>query len=141
MKAIAEGRDPKAVIRDPALNRAIMLPVAEREALIDGFTRAEMMNNPLARHGLQGYIFQTGQPAEIRAAFLTAMGFTEEEATADPRRFDPLAPSPRGYRPRHSQLAAGPRETTSAARSAATDRKLGVSCGLRCLTRVGNRVE
>src|SRR5437588_8321456 len=43
LKAITEGRDPKAVIRDPAANRTIMLPVAEREALIDGFTRAEMM--------------------------------------------------------------------------------------------------
>jgi Protein of unknown function (DUF3489) len=141
LKAIAEGRDPKAVIRDPASNRAIMLPVAEREALIDGFTRAEMMNNPLARRGLQGYIFQTGQPAEIHAAFLTAMGFPEEEATADPRRFDPLAPSPRGYRPRHPQLAAGPRETTLRPEVPQRHRQLGVSCGLRCLTRVGNRVE
>ena len=93
--AIAEGRDPKAIIRDPAVNRAIALPVAEREALIDGFTRAEMMANPLARRGLQGYIFQTGQPAEVREAFLAAMGFSEAEATADPRPFDPLAPAPR----------------------------------------------
>jgi 5,5'-dehydrodivanillate O-demethylase len=95
LKAIAEGWDPKAVIRDPAVNRAIILPVAERAALIDGFARAEMINNPLARRGLQGYIFQTGQPAEVRAAFLAAMGFTEKEATADPRRFDPLALAPR----------------------------------------------
>jgi hypothetical protein len=95
LKAIAEGRDPKAVIRDPAVNRAIVLPVAEREAFIEGFTRAELMSNPLARRGLQGYIFQTGQPADTRAAFLAAMGFTEEEATADPRPFDPLAPASR----------------------------------------------
>ena len=53
------------------------------------------MTNPLARRGLQGYIFQTGQPAEVRAAFLAAMGFTEAEATADPRPFDPLAPAAR----------------------------------------------
>jgi 5,5'-dehydrodivanillate O-demethylase oxygenase subunit len=71
------------------------LPVAEREALIEGFTRAEMMANPLARRGLQGYIFQTGQPAEIQAAFLTAMGFSEAEAIAGPQPFDPLAPAPR----------------------------------------------
>ena len=83
------------MIRDPAVNRAIALPVAEREAFIDGFTRAEMLSNPLARRGLQGYIFQTGQPAEVRAAFLAAMGFSEAEATADPRPFDPLAPAPR----------------------------------------------
>jgi hypothetical protein len=54
-----------------------------------------MMTNPLARRDLQGYIFQTGQPADIRAAFLAAMGFAEEEATANPRPFDPLAPSRR----------------------------------------------
>jgi 5,5'-dehydrodivanillate O-demethylase len=91
LEALKDGRDPKAVIRDPAVNRAIPLPVAERQSLIEGFTRAALINDPLAR-GLQGYIFQTGQPAEIRAAFLAAMGFGEAEATAEPRPFDPLAP-------------------------------------------------
>jgi 5,5'-dehydrodivanillate O-demethylase len=95
LEAVKEGRDPKAIIRDPEENRAIPLPVAERESLIDGFTRAEMATNPLARRGLQGYIFQTGQPPEVRAAFLAAMGFSEEEATANPQPFDALAPLPR----------------------------------------------
>jgi len=95
IEAVEDGRDPKAVVRDPAKNRAITLPVAERETFIEGFTRAEMVADPLARRGLQGYIFQTGQPAEIRAAFLAAMGFSEAEATAGPRSFDPLAPAPR----------------------------------------------
>ena len=95
IEAIEDGRDPKAVVRDPAVNRAIALPVAEREAFIEGFTRAELMEDPLSRRGLQGYIFQTGQPAEVRAAFLAAMGFSEAEATADPRPFDPLAPAAR----------------------------------------------
>ena len=53
------------------------------------------MANPLARRGLQGYIFQTGQPAEVRAAFLAAMGFSEAETAADLRPFDPLAPAGR----------------------------------------------
>jgi hypothetical protein len=55
--------------------------VAERAAFIEGFRRAELMDNPLARRGLQGYIFQTGQPAEVRTAFLAAMGFSEAETT------------------------------------------------------------
>ena len=38
---------------------------------------------------------QTGQPADIRTAFLAAMGSTEEEAAADPRLFDALAPGRR----------------------------------------------
>jgi 5,5'-dehydrodivanillate O-demethylase len=95
LEALKDGRDPKAVIRDPVANRAIVLPVAERQAFIEGFTHAELMTDPLARRGLQGYIFQTGQPAEVRAAFLAAMGFSEAEAAADPRAFDPLAPASR----------------------------------------------
>ena len=37
IEVIKDGRDPKAVVRDPAINRAITLPVAEREKFIDGF--------------------------------------------------------------------------------------------------------
>ena len=95
IEAVERGKDPKAVIRDPAVNRAIPLPVAEREPLIDGFTRADLLRDPFSRRGLQGYIFQTGQPAEVREAFLAAMGFSEAEATAARRSFDPLAPAPR----------------------------------------------
>src|ERR1700738_3961755 len=36
LEAVARGEDPKAVIRDPARNRAILLPVADRLPLIDG---------------------------------------------------------------------------------------------------------
>ena len=95
IEAVKDGRDPKAVIRDPTVNRAIALPVAERENFIDGFGRADFLRDPFSRRNLQGYIFQTGQPAEVRAAFLAAMGFSEAEATADPRPFDPLAPAAR----------------------------------------------
>jgi 5,5'-dehydrodivanillate O-demethylase len=60
IKAIADGKDARAIIRDPAANRAIVLPVAERAAFIKGLTRAELMEDPLALRGLQGYIFQIG---------------------------------------------------------------------------------
>ena len=96
LEAIRDGRDPKAVIRDPGKNRAIELPVAERTPIIDGFTRAELADNFFARRGLDGYIFQTGQPPEVRAAFLAAMGFTEAETAAPDRgAFDPLVPTGR----------------------------------------------
>ncbi len=94
IERVKEGRDPKAVIRDPAVNCAIALPVAERHAFIDGFTRAEMLKDPLARRGLQGYIFQTGQPADVRHAFLAAMGFNAGEFEDEAQSFDPLAPAP-----------------------------------------------
>jgi 5,5'-dehydrodivanillate O-demethylase len=94
IEAVRDGRDPKAVVRDPSMNCAITLPVAEREKFIDGFERADFLRDPFSRRNLQGYIFQIGQPAEVRAAFLAAMGFSEEEAAAHPQSFDPLAPAP-----------------------------------------------
>ena len=95
IEAVKDGRDPKAVIRDTAVNSAIKLPVAERENFIEGFARAEFLRDPFSRRNLQGYIFQTGQPAEVRAAFLAAMGFSDAEPAAEPRPFDPLAPAAR----------------------------------------------
>jgi 5,5'-dehydrodivanillate O-demethylase len=92
LEAIKAGRDPKAVIRDPALNRRIELPVAERGPLIEGLTRAEMLDDPQMRRGLEGYIFQLGQPADVRDAFLAAMGFSEAELAPDQRVCDPPAP-------------------------------------------------
>ncbi|HJZ18058.1 MAG TPA: aromatic ring-hydroxylating dioxygenase subunit alpha, partial [Stellaceae bacterium] len=95
LDAVARGEDPKAVIRDPARNRTILLPVADRLPLIDGLTRAEMLRDPLSRRGLEGYIFQTGQPPEVRDAFLAAMGFNGAEFAPPDDLFDPLAPAPR----------------------------------------------
>jgi 5,5'-dehydrodivanillate O-demethylase len=95
LEAIARGEDPKAVIRDQARNRCIHLPVADRAPLIEGLTRAQMLRDPLSRRGLEGYVFQTGQPAEVRAAFLAAMGFNGAEFAVSDDPLDPLAPAPR----------------------------------------------
>jgi 5,5'-dehydrodivanillate O-demethylase len=92
IEAVRQGKTPKAIIRDPAVNRAIALPIADRKPMIEGFSRTEIENDPLSRRGLQGYIFQTGQPAEVREAFLAAMGFSEAELAPPDDRFDPLAP-------------------------------------------------
>ena len=130
IKAVAEGRIPKAIIRDPALNRMVALPVAEREVLIEGLSRAELMDNPLARRGLQGYIFQTAQPAEVRGVPLAAMGFSEAEATAEPRPFDPLAPSSRRPRGPGGQRIAR-RGIRRVGASLSIDRSRSVPLGLR----------
>jgi 5,5'-dehydrodivanillate O-demethylase len=95
LEAIEQGRDPKGIVRDPETNRAIPLPVAERKNCIEGFTRAEIMRDPFSRRNLQGYIFQTGQPLEVREAFLAAMGFTEAELAPPDGSYDPLAPARR----------------------------------------------
>jgi 5,5'-dehydrodivanillate O-demethylase len=95
LDAVAAGRDPKATVRDEATNRCIMLPVAERQSLVEGLTRAQHLEEPFARRSLQGYIFQTGQPAEVRAAFLAAMGIEEREIVQDDAGVDALAPGVR----------------------------------------------
>jgi hypothetical protein len=54
-----------------------------------------MLGDPLSRRGLEGYIFQTGQPPEVRDAFLAAMGFNGAEFAPLNDFFDLLAPAPR----------------------------------------------
>jgi 5,5'-dehydrodivanillate O-demethylase len=92
LDAIARGEDPKALLRDPALNHFICLPVADCAPLTDDLTRAKMLHDPLSRRGLERYIFQTGQPPEVRETFLAAMGFNGAEFAPSDDFFDPLAP-------------------------------------------------
>jgi 5,5'-dehydrodivanillate O-demethylase oxygenase subunit len=91
LEAIEQGNDPKAIVRDEAVNRCIMLPVAERASLVDGFTREQLMRDPLNKRSLQGYIFQVGQPAEVRDAYLAAMGINATEVEGAEAPYDPLA--------------------------------------------------
>jgi 5,5'-dehydrodivanillate O-demethylase len=70
LAAIERGEDPKAVIRDPAVNRCIALPVAERSELLASRPR-DGSNSAKARQ----FFFQAGQPDAVRAAYEAAMGF------------------------------------------------------------------
>ena len=79
-------------VAEENLNRAIELPVAERRNFIEGFPREEFLRDPFSRRNLQSYIFQTGQPAEVREAFLAAMGFNAAEFSPPEDLFDPLKP-------------------------------------------------
>jgi 5,5'-dehydrodivanillate O-demethylase len=92
LDAIDAGKDPKATVRDPAVNASIELPVAERRALVDGFSRAQLMRDAFNRRSLQGYIFQTGQPKEVHDAYLAAMGINATDIEAAEVAIDPLAP-------------------------------------------------
>ena len=72
---IARGADPKAVIRDPAINQCVPLPIAERKILSQGATREELLKHPLIGKTLtEGFPFQAGQPEEVRRAYEEAMG-------------------------------------------------------------------
>jgi len=79
-------------VRDPKVNECIMLPVAERATLIEGMSRADLLRDAFHRRGLQGYIFQTGQPPEVHQAFLAAMGINEREIAGPEVQFDALSP-------------------------------------------------
>ncbi len=77
MDTIAQGGDPMGVIRDPARNVKVELPMTHRDAFENGRTRVEMDADPVLRLLLNGNILQYGQPPEIAKAFADAMGVTE----------------------------------------------------------------
>ena len=74
IEALARGEEPKGLIRDPNLNRAVPLPVAMRRFLVDGVPRRELLEHPLFGRHAKEYIFQYGQPEHVRAEYLVAMG-------------------------------------------------------------------
>jgi len=74
MKALAEGKDPKGLIRDPASNHRVRIPISDREYFEEGLTLAEMQAHPVFGKHLEAFLFQAGQPPEVWAAFRRAMG-------------------------------------------------------------------
>ena len=74
LKGLQKNKDPKAVIRDPKVNECVPLPIAERKILTEGLTREELRKHPVHGRQLEGYVFQAGQPEEVRKAFADAMG-------------------------------------------------------------------
>jgi len=77
IEATARGEDPKATIRDPEVNRCVGLPIADRKNLIDGMTLEQLAKHPLAGGQLNDYVFQAGQPSEVRRAYAAAMGLAK----------------------------------------------------------------
>jgi 5,5'-dehydrodivanillate O-demethylase len=82
IERVERGDDPKAVIRDPQRNARIDLPIAVRRLVEDGLTRAEMEAHPQAP-SFRRYLFQAGQPDEVRRAYDAAMGFDQPPPTSD----------------------------------------------------------
>jgi 5,5'-dehydrodivanillate O-demethylase len=74
LERVERGEDPKGIVRDPAANACIPLPVANRRMLVDGMSLAEQEVHPFA--GFRVYPFQAGQPEDVRLAYERAMGFT-----------------------------------------------------------------
>jgi 5,5'-dehydrodivanillate O-demethylase len=73
LKRIERGEDPSGLVRDPAINASIPLPIVSREMLTEGYTLAEMLEDP-SIDPRNGFPNQYGQPESVRVAFLEAMG-------------------------------------------------------------------
>jgi 5,5'-dehydrodivanillate O-demethylase len=76
-EAVARGGEPKGLIRDPARNECVALPIIARDHFVKGYAQADIDQRPGGTRGLalgREFPFQAGQPAEVRAAFRRAMG-------------------------------------------------------------------
>jgi 5,5'-dehydrodivanillate O-demethylase len=71
---VAQGRDPKGVIRDASVNHRLMLPSDARDFFLDGLPRAEYERHPKWSKLLHHFIFHAGQPEEVRRAYEAATG-------------------------------------------------------------------
>jgi 5,5'-dehydrodivanillate O-demethylase len=77
MEVVARGGEPMGVIRDPEKNRCVSLPIIDRERWVKGFPRAKMFTEIQKTPGPvlpDGFVFQYGQPEDVRLAFRKAMG-------------------------------------------------------------------
>jgi 5,5'-dehydrodivanillate O-demethylase len=74
LNAVAAGKDPKGVIRDPNLAKCIALPNMMREINTEGIPLQEFQNHPLLKQRLHEFRHHFGQPPEVRRAFEEAMG-------------------------------------------------------------------
>lgn len=72
--AVAAGRDPKGVFRDPAANVCVQLPNASRKLLLEGLPLAEYKEHPNWGKHLTQFPFHFGQPEEVKRAYEKAMG-------------------------------------------------------------------
>ena len=92
LEAIEKGKDPKATVRDPKVNKRIMLPVAERKPLMEGKSIVELLRDPDQAARIGDYIFQAGQPKAVREAYLAAMGVNDGDVKPVTAPVDILAP-------------------------------------------------
>ena len=69
-------------MRDAEANRCIRLPIIDRDRFVGGFPRAELEQRVATPGPVlpQGFVFQVGQPEEVRRAFRRAMGLDAERA-------------------------------------------------------------
>lgn len=76
MQNVANGQEPKGLIRDPAKNVRVELPMANQDTTLRGLTTAEIQADPRRRSFLTSFYLQAGQPEEVKRAMSEAFGVT-----------------------------------------------------------------
>ena len=84
LDAITNGRGSEGPRARPEINECVALPIAFKENYVNGMTTADMVKHPVFSGQLRGYVFQTGQPEEVRRAFVDAMGVDLDAGGAIP---------------------------------------------------------
>lgn len=79
LDAVAAGRDPKGLIRDPERNRSVMLPSDSRAFFLEGLPLEDYRRHPKWHKLLTHFLFHAGQPAEVQRAYEAATGVTLQE--------------------------------------------------------------
>jgi len=78
---VARGGEPKAVLRDPARNIAVELPVVGRDHFVKGYSLTSLNRARVGTPGVivrDDFVFQAGQPEAVRIAYRKAMGLTDD---------------------------------------------------------------
>jgi 5,5'-dehydrodivanillate O-demethylase len=78
IKVIADGGDPKALVRDAEVNECVELPIIGRATRTNSGGVAGLRLGPGQRVDAQGFVFLYGQPPEVTAAYREAMGLPVE---------------------------------------------------------------
>ena len=76
---IAAGDEAKGIIRDPAKNVRVSLPMMDRDIVLKGRTVEQIMARPRSRQFYTSYVFQAGQPESVKREFSDAMGFEAQD--------------------------------------------------------------
>jgi len=79
LDALENGQEPKGLIRDPAHNVRVPLPMVYGDQVTQSRTLAEIMAHPTLKPFYTSYIFQAGQPEWARQMASEALGVEVQE--------------------------------------------------------------
>jgi 5,5'-dehydrodivanillate O-demethylase len=79
-EVVRQGGEPKAVIRDPAANKRVELPIIDRDFFLAGYSITDVVEGRArGPRYARNFVFQAGQPEEITRAYRAAMGMDRVE--------------------------------------------------------------